>query len=310
MRTVFLGSPPFAAPAFAALLARDEPPIALVTASARRAGRGRKDLANPLREMAEAQGLTVFQPENVRDPKFMDSFAALEADLGIVVSYGQILDWKVLVAPRFGCINVHGSLLPRWRGASPVQAALLAGDEETGVCIQQMVEALDAGPVLAERRLILSPDERADELFEKLSLQSAELLVEFLNQVGDGPLPDGAAQDPRLVTSCKKIKAADSQLDWNWDSQTIDRHVRAMAGWPSAKTSLPDGTNMKVHRGEPSSLKASGEPGEVASLEGGLFICCGQGTFRVDSLQREGKAVMSAQEFLRGADLKIGSQFG
>lgn len=310
MRTVFLGSPPFAAPAFAALLAREEPPVALVTAPVRRAGRGRKDAPNPLQEMAEAQGLAVFQPENARDPEFIEAFAGLEADLGIVVSYGQILDWKVLVAPRFGCINVHGSLLPRWRGASPVQAALLAGDGETGVCIQQMVEALDAGPVLAERRLVLSPDERADELFEKLSLQSAELLVKFIKDVGEGPLPDGMAQDPRLVTECKKIKTADSQLNWEWDSQAIDRHVRAMAGWPSAKTFLADGTHLKIHRGEPSSLESSGEPGEVASLDGGLFICCGQGTFRIDSLQKEGKAAMNALEFLHGAGLKVGSRFG
>ncbi len=306
MRTVFFGSPPFAIPAFRALLQKKELPVALVTAPPRRSGRGRKEEDSPLVVMAQEAGVQVLRPESTRNSEWLDVFKGLKPDLGVVVSYGQILDWATLVAPRFGLINVHGSLLPRWRGASPVQAAILAGDNVSGVCIQQMVEALDAGPLLACAELTLTSDERADELFQKLSHLGASLLSDFLEEVQDGPLPSGEAQDVRAVTTCKKIKSADGIIDWNQSASHVDRLVRAMAGWPSARIALSDGSLLKIHAGEPSSLTTDSAPGTVISLDGGIFIQCDSGSFRIDHLQRAGKGALGAMDYVRGSSIQEG----
>ena len=310
MRTIFFGSPPFAIPAFHALLQSNELPIALVTAPPRRSGRGRKEEANPLVVMAEEASVKVFRPESTRSDEWLQTLKGLKSDLGVVVSYGQILNWATLVTPRYGLINLHGSLLPRWRGASPIQAAILAGDKKTGVCIQQMVEALDAGPVLACAEIALTSDERADELFQRLSRLGASLLMDFLKEVKGGPLPSGEAQNARAVTVCKKIKSTDGRIDWNQSADVVDRLVRAMAGWPSARSTLSDGSSLKIHTGEPSSLAANAEPGTVISLEGGVFVQCNGGSFRIDRLQRAGKGALNAMDYVRGSSMKEGEVFG
>ena len=298
-------------PSFRALVEGGLAPCGLVTAPPRRAGRGRKELENELVTIAEAAGIPVLRPERADDPSFLKEFAAWHPELGVVVAYGQILRRELLEIAREGFINVHGSLLPRWRGASPVQAAILAGDEVSGVSVQRVVEALDAGAVLAERSVALSPRERADELFTRLSELGAACLHDFLTAVGDGPLPAGEDQDEDRVTICRKIRRLEGEVDWKQSSQQIDRLVRAMYGWPWAQAWLPGGQAVRILAGEavPGEGASAAAPGTVLSIEGGVHVACGQGVFRIDQLQRTGKAALSAQEFLRGTAIEVGAPF-
>lgn len=258
--------------------------------------------------LAEQHGVPVLRPESASDPSFLAAFAAWEAELGLVVSYGQILRRSLLDLPREGFINVHGSLLPRWRGASPVQAAILAGDEQSGVCIQKVVEALDAGDVLASRALALSATERADELFERLSQLGAELLFDFVAELGQ-QLPAGVAQDESSVTHCRKLRRSDGELEWERSAIEIDRRVRAMYGWPWAQAVLPQGQQVRVLSGEPLDQDHQTAPGTVLATDGGIQVACGAGVFRIDQLQRVGKAVLPAAEFLRGTSIEVGTRF-
>lgn len=297
-------------PSFRALVEGGLAPCGLVTAPARRAGRGRKEIENELVTIAEAHGIPVLRPDRADDPEFLSAFAALEPELGIVVAYGQILRRALLEIPREGFINLHGSLLPRWRGASPVQAAILAGDEVTGVSVQRVVEALDAGAVLAERAVAIAPTERGDELFSRLSEVGAECLTEFLHSVVDGRLPAGVEQDENLVTECRKIRRPEGEVDWNSSAESIERLVRAMYGWPWAQAWLPGGAAVRLLEGQARpEQSASAEPGTVLSLDGGLHVATGEGVYRIDRLQRTGKAPLASDEFLRGTPVAVGSRF-
>lgn len=309
LRTVFLGSPPFAVPSFRALVEGGLAPCGLVTAPPRRAGRGRKEIENELVTIAEQRGIPVLRPDRADDPEFLAAFAEWKPDLGIVVAYGQILRRALLDIPREGFINVHGSLLPRWRGASPVQAAILAGDEVSGVSVQRVVEALDAGAVLAEREVALSPTERGDELFARLGEVGARCLAEFVASVGEGPLPAGVEQDEKVVTHCRKIRRLEGVVDWKRSAVEVDRLVRAMYGWPWAQAVLPGGVAVRLLEGQPVE-GASNEPaGTVLGLDGGIHVATGEGVYRIDRLQRTGKAELQADEFLRGTPIEAGACF-
>ncbi|PCJ54560.1 MAG: methionyl-tRNA formyltransferase [Planctomycetota bacterium] len=310
MRFAFLGSPPFAVASFAAAIEAGLEVVGLVTAPPRQAGRGRKQAPNPLVDLAVAKGIPVLRPESARDPEFQTEFQSWQVDLGVVVSYGQILNETMLQLPKLGCVNLHGSLLPRWRGASPIQAAILAGDSETGVSLQKVVLALDAGAVLTEAKVSLCGTEEAPALTEQLAELGARFLVETLQQYdADGALPAGVLQDESLVTSCKKIKKSDGVLDWSESAVAIERRVRAMSGWPCGQTWLPDGDGLRVHSGRippQENLLHSAQPGTILCLEEGIAVACGEGSFRIDVLQREGKARMEAKVFLQGARLQVG----
>lgn len=257
---------------------------------------------------AEADGIPVLRPSSARDAEFQQDFAAWRPDLGVVVSYGQILNDAMLAIPTQGCVNIHGSLLPRWRGASPVQAALRAGDAVTGVSLQRVVRELDAGAVLAERTVELGAEDDASTLTSRLAELGAELVVDFLHELADGDLPAGESQDLARVTHCRKIRKEDGVLDWNRSADEVERFVRAMAGWPCAQTSLPDGTGLRVHRGRRGD-GASGPVGSIASLDGEIGVICGDGNvYLIEELQREGRARMAAGEFLRGAGLRVEQQ--
>jgi len=314
LRTAFFGSPPFAVPSFRSLVEGGLAPLGLVTAPARRAGRGRKEIENELVTIAEGAGIPVLRPERADDPEFLSAFAAWQVDLGVVVAYGQILRRELLAIPREGFINLHGSLLPRWRGASPVQAAILAGDMVSGVSIQRVVEALDAGAVLTERSVSLSPTERGDELFERLSRVGAQALIEFLAGLHGSSLPAGKEQDETAVTSCRKIRRLDGEMNWTRSCVEIDRLVRAMYGWPWAQSCLPGGAPVRVLAGEPlpdeprAGASSSAHAGTVLATEGGLMIACGEGRYRIDRLQRTGKAALASDEFLRGTPIEIGAR--
>ena len=310
MRFAFLGSPPFAVASFAAAIDAGLEVVGLVTAPPRQAGRGRKQAPNPLVDLAEANGIPVLRPESARDTEFQADFQTWQVDLGVVVSYGQILNAPMLKLPKLGCVNLHGSLLPRWRGASPIQAAILAGDSETGVSLQKVVLALDAGAVLAEAKVSLAGTEEAPALTNQLADLGARFLVDTLQQYhADGALPAGFDQDESLVTLCKKIKKSDGVLDWSTPAVAIERRVRAMSGWPCGQTQLPDGEGLRVHSGRialQEDLPPSAEPGTILSLEDGITVACGEGSFRIDVLQRQGKARMEATAFLQGARLQVG----
>lgn len=310
LRTAFFGSPPFAVPSFRILVEGGLAPLGLVTAPPRRAGRGRKEVENELVTIAEAAGIPVLRPERADDPEFLAAFADWEVELGVVVAYGQILRRNLLDLPRQGFINLHGSLLPRWRGASPVQAAILAGDTKSGVCIQRVVEALDAGAVLSECAVALAPTERGDELFERLSQLGARALHEFLGGLHGSALPVGKEQDETAVTICRKIRRLDGEMDWTRSSEEIDRLVRAMYGWPWAQTCLPGGAPVRVLAGEPLPTLGTekAQPGTVLSTQDGLFIACGIGCYRIDRLQRTGKAALASDEFLRGTPIEVGAR--
>lgn len=307
MRFAFLGSPPFAVASFQAVLEAGLEVVGLVTAPPRRAGRGRKEAPNPLVDAANAAGIPVLRPESARDAEFQEAFRSWNVDLGVVVSYGQLLDENLLSIPRLGCVNLHGSLLPRWRGASPVQAAILAGDHETGVCLQKMVLALDAGAVVAEMHMPLHGDEVAPVLFETLATKGASFLAETLRAFDAvDALPEGELQAEDAVTMCRKIRKQDGILDWTDSAQAIDRRVRAMAGWPSGQAWLPDGSGLRVHEGNVIPGTTDVTPGTILSLEDGLTIACGEDSYRITSLQKEGKARLEATAFLVGARLEVG----
>lgn len=310
MRIVFIGSPPFARATFERLLDRGLRPVALVTAPVRGAGRGRKPAANPLAERARAEGLPVFQPQHASAPDFLAAFAALEPDLALVVAYGQILSDAFLAVPRQGCINLHASLLPRWRGASPVQAAIRAGDRETGVTLQRVVARLDAGPLLAARRLSIRPRETAPELSLRLATAGAALTTEFLKALGDAELPPGEAQDEEQATHCRKLRRSEAWIDWKQDALAVDRQVRALAGWPVAETTLPEGGVLKILTGSPEAGDPGGVPGTVLATRPALRVACGKGVFRALRVQRPGRAALEVGAFLRGTPLAGGSILG
>ena len=317
MRIVFFGSPPFAEQSFRLLLEADFEVVALVTAPPRRAGRGRDQAANEMADFALARGLPVFQPESASDLEFVEQLLDLQADLGVVVSYGQILEDKVLAGPRLGCVNLHGSLLPRWRGASPVQAALLAGDSETGVCLQRMVRALDAGAVLEQSSLAISPHEDAPSLTRQLAEIGAALLVKSLAAWSKTGPPAGVAQEESQVTFCRRLHRKDALLDWGRSALELERQVRAMAGWPVAEARLPTGERLKIHSAHLADLSDSPtKPGSLVfpkndEISGNpLFVSCGQGHLVLDQLQRPGKAILESADFLRGCPLKCGDVLG
>ncbi|MCH2100584.1 MAG: methionyl-tRNA formyltransferase [Planctomycetes bacterium] len=309
MRTIFFGSPPFAVPSFLSLVEGGLTPCGLVTPPPRRGGRGRKGVGNELVAIAEAYGVPVLRPERADSPEFLAAAASLRPDLGVVVAYGEILQKPLLDMPREGFINLHGSLLPRWRGASPVQAAILAGDEVSGVSVQRVVEALDAGAVLAEREVALSPVERGDELFVRLSEVGADCLVAFMHSVGEGPLPAGQEQDEDHVTHCRKIFRSEGIVDWASSAVEIDRLVRAMYGWPWAQAILPSGVHVRLLEGQPAgNFSTEAAHGTVVDTMGGLFVAAGEGVYRIDRLQRTGKAALASDEFLRGTPVEVGAR--
>lgn len=307
MRVVFLGSPPFATPILERLIASPHTPVAVVTAPERSRGRGRKSAASPVAELAESAGLPLLRPESARSPEFLAELAALEPDLCLVASYGELLTQDFLDLPPRGTLNVHGSLLPRHRGASPVQAALLAGDPVTGVAIQRVVLALDAGDVLLTRELEIGAQETAGELFERLSQLGAEAAVEALDRVAAGE-DAYTPQDPAGVTVCRKLKKADGAIDWARSAAELERFARAMNPWPAARTRLPDGRGLSVLRARLD--ESSGAPGEVLEAGASFRVACGEGALELIEVQVEGKRALPAADFLRGARLEVGARLG
>ena len=306
MRTLFLGSPPFATPVLERLLESTHEVVGVVTPPDRRAGRGRALQRNPVAAAAEARGCPILQPEGMRAPESVAWLRDQAPEVLAVASYGELLRTEVLELAPFGALNVHGSLLPRWRGASPVQAALLAGDAETGISIQQMVLELDAGDVLLERTTPIGDEETAGELAARLAVLGGEALVAALDAVEAGtarPTP----QDTARVTQCRKVPKEAGRMDFASTAEELGRLVRAMSPWPGASTTLPDGRRLQVLRLEP--CAGEGEPGAV--VEGpGLCVACRRGAVRLAEVKPAGKGAMEDAAFLRGTPLSPGTRLG
>ena len=304
MRLAFMGTPEFAVPSLAELIASGHEIVAVYSQPPRPKGRGQKLTPSPVHAFAEAMGLPVFTPESMKSPEAIADFQSLDLDAACVVAYGQILKPEVLEAPRLGCFNLHGSLLPRWRGAAPVQRAIMAGDAETGVQIMRMSEGLDEGNILLGEVMPINPDDTSATLSERMSVTGATLWTRALAAIERGGVTD--TEQVGEPTYARKITPAQARIDWTRPAAEIDAQTRGLSPFPGAWCEAPDGARMKVLM---SRLEAGqGEPGAV--LDDGLLIACGEGAVRLVRVQREGRAAQEASEFLKGFAIAAGSQLG
>lgn len=312
MRVVFMGSPGFAVPALKGLVAAGHELAAVYCQPPRVAGRGHKPRPGPVHQAAESMGLTVRHPSSLRDAEAQAAFAALGADVAVVAAYGLILPRAILQAPRLGCLNIHASLLPRWRGAAPIHRAVLAGDAETGVCIMQMEPGLDTGPVLLGAAQPIGPEDTTGDLHDRLARLGAELVVAALAQL-DRLTP--VAQPEAGITYAHKIDKAEGRIDWTRPAADIDRQIRGLSPFPGAWCRFGD-LRLKLLRcrlgpGEVAGGLAAGGTLVAGRGEGRLVVACGDGrTIEITQLQREGKRPMPAAEALRGLDLLAGVRLG
>ena len=303
MKIVFAGTPDFAALSLNALLAAGHDIALVLTQPDRPSGRGMALRASPVKIAAEASGIDVFQPLTLKDPATQERVRAAQADAMIVAAYGLILPQAVLDMPRFGCINIHASLLPRWRGAAPIQRAIEAGDTESGVCIMQMEAGLDTGPVLLSGHVPIAADETAGTLHDKLADMGARLIVETLAK-----LPIDAVAQPQIgVTYAAKIEKAEAQIDWRRPAREIERQIRAFNPFPGAAGTL-DGAAIKVWRSE--LVAAAAPPGTVVSVErSGIVVACGDGGLCLTELQKAGGKRLPVAQFLAGNPIAPGKTF-
>ena len=304
LRVAFAGTPPFAASALAAILDADHEVVLALTQPDRPQGRGLKLAPSAVKTLAVERGLTVLQPPTL---KALPPPAGARPDVLIVAAYGLILPEAMLNWPRHGAINIHASLLPRWRGAAPIQRALLAGDEETGISIMQMDPGLDTGPVIARTVVPIAPRDTAGTLTARLAAGGAEAIVRTLAQLSKTGVLASQPQDGTAATYAGKIGRAEAAIRWNDDAVTIDRVVRALNPAPGAFATL-QGVTIKIWAAEPT--EGMGRPGEIISADGnGLLAACGSGALRISELQRAGGRRLSAASFLDGYSVAPGATF-
>jgi len=301
MRIAFMGTPDFARLALEALIAAGHDIAAVYSQPPRAAGRGQKPRPSPVQALAEAKGLPVRTPRSLRDSAQQAAFAALNLDAAVVAAYGLLLPPVILDAPRFGCLNIHASLLPRWRGAAPIQRAILAGDNETGITIMQMDRGLDTGAILLSERIPIAPDDTAGGLHDRLAAQGAQLIVAALAQVASGKLT-ARPQPVEGITYAAKLTREEERLDWRRPAGDLQRQVRAFSPVPAAWCEMA-GERVKVLAAEPA--QGSAAPGTL--LDDRLTIACGDGALRLLRVQRPGKAALDSAAFLRGFRLPVGS---
>lgn len=308
MRTIFFGSPDFAVPCLEAL--HDIGTVAVVVSQPDRpAGRGLAMRPPAVKKRALELGLEVWQPTKVRTAEFAEKLRALEADVAVVVAYGRIVPRAVLDAPTAGCVNVHASLLPRWRGAAPIQWSIVDGDEETGVTLMQMDEGMDTGPILATASTPIARDEDAATLSERLSKMGAELLREQLPRYVAGDLTP-RPQEEGAVTMAPLLRKDHGRIDWNKSARAVHNQIRGMNPWPGAHTVLGE-RRIKVHRTVASTLDPEGvAPGQVIALDPeGILVACTEGTLEIQELQESGRKRVDARSFASGRGVAIGDRF-
>ena len=300
MRVIFMGTPDFSVPVLDALIDAGHDVLAVYCQPPRPAGRGKKDRPTPVHARALDLGLEVRHPVSLKGTEEQAAFAALNADVAVVVAYGLILPQAVLDAPTHGCLNIHASLLPRWRGAAPIHRAIMARDAETGICIMQMEAGLDTGPVLLRRATPIGATETTGELHDRLSTMGAEAITDALADL-DSLTP--APQPDEGVTYAEKIDKSEARVDWTRPAAEVDAHIRGLSPFPGAWTEA-DGQRIRLLAS--TLAEGQGSPGDI--LDDTLTVACGDGAIRLLRLQRAGKGAQDAETFLRGMALPAGSK--
>ncbi len=304
LRVVFMGAPDFSVPTLMEIVGQGHEVVAVYSQPPRPAGRGMEERKTPVHEAAEQLGLPVFTPTSLKSEEEQEKFRALDADVAVVVAYGLLLPKAILEAPREGCLNLHGSLLPRWRGAAPIQRAIMAGDRETGVQVMRMDEGLDTGDICMSETIAITAEMTAEDLHDRMMVLGADLMVRALAALSRGLL-QSRSQPEEGVTYAKKIDKAESRIDFSRSADEIHNTIRGLSPFPGAwceMTIRGKAQRVKLLRSELADGK--GTPGEL--LDDAMTVACGAGAVRLVMLQRAGKGAMKADEFLRGADLKIG----
>jgi len=307
LKLIFMGTPDFAAVALKALVEAGHEILAVYSQPPRPAGRGQSLRKSPVQQLAEEYGYAVHTPAHLKTPDVQAEFAAYKADAGVVAAFGLILPQPILDAPRLGCLNIHASLLPRWRGAAPIQRAILAGDHATGISIMRMEAGLDTGPVLLEDRIEIERKETAGELHDRLASLGGRAIVEALDDYAHGRVTP-RAQPADGVTYAAKIKPEEARLHWSQPAADLERAVRAFNPVPGAWAKLPNGERLKVLAAEIEPIHDAGkhQPGEI--LDDRLTVLCGRDALRPTLIQREGKKAMPSAALLRGMVLKKGDR--
>ena len=308
MRVIFMGAPDFATPTLRALIERGHEIAAVYTRAPRPAGRrGLEVTLTPVHQLAQSQGLTVMTPATLRTEEALAAFRAFGADVAIVAAYGLILPLAVLAAPKFGCLNVHASLLPRWRGAAPVHRAILAGDAETGVDLMRMEEGLDTGPIAHEIRTPIRPTDTAGELTATLAALGARLVTDALPDLAAGRL-EFRPQAPDGVVYAHKIDKGEAPIDWTADAVHVRNHVHGLSPSPGAYSEIDGaGRTERIKILRAAAIDGSGPPGAILDAE--MTIACGAGAIRVLEAQRAGKSAMSGADLMRGGAIVVGARF-
>ena len=302
MRIVFMGTPDFAVPSLSEILGAGHEVVRVYTQPPRKSGRGQKLTKSPVHTLAEIMGVPVETPESFRKSRVIDALEELEADVACVVAYGQILPQRALEATQYGCLNLHASLLPRWRGAAPVQRAIMAGDTQTACQIMQMAKGLDTGDILLSEITDIDPGDTAGSLFDRLSRIGAGMWPRTLAALERGGLVPTPQTGDALYA--EKISKKEARIDWNRSAAELDCHIRGLNPFPGAWTELGD-KRIKIHLAK--SENGSGKPG--IALDDNLLIACGDGALRITDIQAPGKPKMSAEDFLRGLPVSKGTSF-
>jgi methionyl-tRNA formyltransferase len=303
LRLIFMGTPNIAVPALASLIDAGHEIVRVYTQPPRPAGRGHRLRQSPVHDFAESKGLQVHHPESLAAPELQADFAVLGADAAIVIAYGLILPAALLAAPRLGCLNIHMSLLPRWRGAAPIHRAIEAGDPETGVSIMQMDAGLDTGPVLAVEALPITPETTAGTLHDVLTVFGARMIVDVLKGLDSGSLKS-TLQDASGATYAQKVTRDQGRLDWRQDAESLARLVRAFHPWPGTWF---DHGDMPIRVAAADAILWQGDQAPGTVLDAAPTVACAFGALRLRRLQRPGKAASDADAFLRGYDLPVGT---
>ncbi len=308
MRLIFAGTPEFAVAALAALIDAKHNIAMVLTQPDRPAGRGLRETPSPVKRLAQQYGIDVFQPITLKTPDNQAKIAAVKADVMVVAAYGLILPQAVLDIPRLGCINIHGSLLPRWRGAAPIHRAILVGDRETGITIMQMAAGLDTGPTLLRESIPIDAKDTTATLHDQLATLGGKLIVRALQQLQNGALP-ATPQPDEGVTYAAKISKSEARINWNLSAAEIERQVRAFNPFPIAQTRWR-GETLRIWKAE-----LAGEenrcPGSIVAVEKDrIVVACGAGTLALTELQRAGGKRLAARAFLQGISIQVGERFG
>ncbi len=304
LKIAFMGTPDFAAFALQALLDSEHEVICAYSQPPRPKGRGHKLQKSPVHELAEKHHIPVFTPKSLKSKEAQDEFAAQNADVTVVAAYGLILPKSILDAPKYGCLNIHGSLLPRWRGASPIQRAIWAGDKKSGITIMQMDQGLDTGDMIAKSEINLDNNITSPILHDKLAAMGAELIIEVLNNISiSGKKPNAEKQNDSQATYAHLLKKSDGNINWAQDAIQIDRQVRALNPWPGVRGNIR-GVNFKILKTKPTDLQHNNTEGEILSKDGDI-ACGNNSALKLLKIQPEGKKAMDFVSALNGGYIKL-----